>query len=251
MSSWDASSIQLVWFSQQTMTFSAGEVFAKLFGAEPETIRNNRTLTPAAPFSSLASGAIVDGQGQVVISPGRVDVSITPPMTEAGDIIHIKNTPDVLSALVSSCSATVSVPDVYRLALVTTLLSPPVASLSEASAAINERIGKAVPFDDALDVQFQVNRRMTAHFDGATLVNRLLRFSVAVTQQFLVGVVGLGQQVPQASPTSESIGASLAIDLNNVPTGNMLSAEQQTALWQEYLTETLRIRDDGGIEALA
>lgn len=248
MTAWNAQSILLIWFTHASNSVKASVVFESVFGHEAETTQTNRAPNPAAPFLSVAAGTEQGVQFQVMVLPGRVDISVAS-VPEAPDAdTEIADTAGLLSKLVDGAIAVSgTIADVYRQAIVLNLQQR-ASDLVVALASLEVNID-GVEFDDALDVSVQINKRKAVETLPDVSMNRLMRVSTAVAQQISV-TMGNGLPSVPVNVGEEVAFSVMAIDLNTVPTGRIFSPDEQSSIWKEFAQEALRLRSVGNLKAL-
>lgn len=236
-------SIQLVWFIPSTEGVKADVLFEAIFDEDPANVQKNKVPSPANPFLSVASGAVSKFMAQVQVQPGRVDLVLSGLPNGNDSSLPLLDTAESVAAIEDRLSAAAdALPICLRVALVGNLHAP-TASAVEASKKIIDQIGINLPFSDFSDFSFQLNRRKT--INGIEL-NRLVRFSVAAFQQFMI-TVNNGNSMPV---TLEEHGAALAIDINTVPNGAIIDSQRQITIYKAMFGEFLRIGENGTLKAL-
>lgn len=243
---WAVESLQVVWFKPDVQYVDARSVFAGAYGREPDSYQSNRSITPTTPFLNLASSNSSGVLERVQVGPGRIDLQISMaqnpevpfPTLPSGPHDAIDALPDIVAG------ATAVVGTAYRVAIVTNLVRP--ADTAEEAAAVAAKYFGFHDWTDAIDANFQINRRK--RFDGSQLLmNRLLR-------QNTVAVQGFALSVPQPGafsniPTSTvAHGTQYMVDLNVVPTGAEFPPDVLISLFGELRAEAHRIVECANIE---
>lgn len=238
--------IQFVIFKANVDGLTAPNLYRTFLGVEPDTSQTNRTLSPAQPFLSHASGLVGERVTVAQISPGRIDLqSSHPDRPSAGpwgwktdeawrllDDLATRVVERVLPAVGKTVRLAVNLHHVRNC-----------ATLSEANATLAERI----PIDqltEATDVVLQFNRRTPPEPNGTTL-NRLLRFSTSQTRELMIGADG---QTNFQGP--DRYLANFLIDINSVPTGAEFDPRSAGELLKDMARRARRISQVGNIHAL-
>lgn len=241
-STWEAGSIQVVWFGSPASETVASTFLEQLFKVEVLSTQSARI--PAGGMTSSAAGIANDLQVQVTVQPGRVDLFVRPQANgELSATFVVKDTDAALTWLLARLAEGPAIEPANRLAMVVTLHRK-AAGPVQAAAIVNELIGGVVEFPDATDLVFQVNRRRPLSFNDNVLMNRLVRLSTEAIQE--VQITG-NAMVPAATEISI---ATQMIDLNIVPTRREFSAKEQAAIWPEFAAEAMRARESGVLAAL-
>jgi len=248
MESWGLQTIQFVLFRDDVDGFKANSLFQTFAGDEADNIQNNRTITAATPFHSLASGTVDERYYQVTVQPGRVDFQVSCPdrpqsgpwawKIKDGLLLLHKHLDKILSLqkLIGNTS---------RVAVPVTLLRN-VGSQKEASNFIASHIGNE-QFSDAIDLVFQLNRPVNSELKGVA-INRLMRFTAATLQQITMQMQENG---PKAiGQSSARYIASCLLDINTVPTGKNFSSLEAATLLNEMVEAASMMATDGTVAAL-
>jgi len=255
MPPWKPSRLQAVWFVMTAAEINASEVFGQAFGNPPDSSQRNRSLSAQAPFFSIASSDIEQEHFEVLVHPGRVDLSISAAPSADGSFSimlprgDINRRLDELGIYIDACSK-IFVPGVSRVALNVTLATTQ-PDLKSATASLNLRLGNPIPFDDGSDISIQANRSKSFTFNPALVMNRLLRFNVVAYQKIAMPVSGPGGVSMVGLPASEpTYSEQFLLDINNAPTGDSYGPSVAKSIWSELILETQRLSHEGNLRGL-
>ena len=252
MREWNLESIQVVWFVSESLVEAADVLFSKFWGHAPDQTQTNRSVTPATPFLSVASGTTGRNAVRVTVQPNRIDLNITPdesaglqpgpPVLVAGEKTLNEVVEKVAATQLLSSRAT-------RLSFVISL-NRGASSNMEASKYINECIGSILPDDGFQDISFQVNYRKHMLTKKNIEMNRLMRFNTASYFNLLVPVTVQSARLTLPIGVPERFAANLIIDVNTVVGENVFTADEQVLVLKELAEEARRIKVDGSLSAL-
>ncbi|MET0438261.1 MAG: hypothetical protein ABW043_12295 [Devosia sp.] len=234
---------QIAWFTVEPPT-AALDAYRKIFGADPDGYQTHRGFGGPVPYLSTANGRFNDLTVQVGVQPGRIELLFqpddpTPGPDEAWPILDRKK----VFAAASSIAAKAEFSGVVRQAVIANLWQPE-ETLESASAHALKLSGLQLNYDDALDVMFQINRRLKS-VNGDALLNRLLRVGVGHMQQMMIPTAPSGAPI-----TVSRFGVSIVVDVNNVPTSEPYATDEQRRLLLELLAEADRLAIAGHVDAL-
>jgi hypothetical protein len=235
-----------------------------MWNADPDSF--SKQGNPLLP--SLAQGKRGGISSACSVLPGRIDFHLLPP-SPPQDVeqpsFHLIEDAGHLHAELANIIGIVgegrlALDSIVRIALNIQFLALN-SNFDEGNVAITaiipRRLG-AFTISDEEDFIFQVNQPYTSEKIEDIRMNFLTKWSVdriqVQTMQVLVGGVGgplsLGGPVNAASAKPqivEFIGASVILDINNIPTGNVLSGQQQAALLFEALDQARRTQQTFGL----
>jgi len=234
-------SLASVWFTAGQPIRPVGELYQAIFDGPAAS-----TQSVATANISMAMGS--DGQTAVrlQLSPGRVDLVLLPQSSPDGPTISLL--PDVDLAITQLKGrfekASHIIGQVLRLALVANIAHP-VNSAAAANTLIRDKLGLKIPFADATDLIFQVNRHGPLSTVPDCEMNRIVKWTAEAIQQitFTAGS-------PFAPSMTSTDVATLMVDVNTVPTGRTFQADQQITIFDELTAEVKRLCADGTFTAL-
>jgi len=237
MSEWGAQHLQAVWFIHPRET-DAASIFAAIVGAKPD---NALQMTVG---SVLATGSNGISLFQVQTQPGRIDYfesAIPSSPAEFPLIVDVKKAIGAFTSRILNGSQSVGA--AQRLAVVVTLCKQ-VESPSEAVQILDSLVGAHIPFSDASDINFQINRRRPIPGRDDLLMNRLFRMQPQIVQQI--------DTINQSRPVAQTINiACIVVDCNTYsPTVLTLEPSEQIPIWKELALEVERLCDAKSIKAL-
>jgi hypothetical protein len=247
LGNWDALTIQMVWFAGDARRANAAKLYAAFVGTEPDSFQSNKAPTPPVLHLSAASGNFNGRTIAVTVQPSRVDIVVQRTGDSNSDRPDLlENSGQIVLELVKKAKAIgEELNSVTRLALVSTLIRP-TDNHAEANETMAGLVGLKLPQYDVTDLAFQINSRVPLDETSGILVNRYLKFGVATFQSV---TVDFGNQV--VSPRNvESFGASLALDVNILPSFTPLSEEMQSKVWKKLADETMKLRQVGTLDGL-
>jgi hypothetical protein len=248
MAIWPLQSLQIAWFLTSVEGIRAQAVFEAIFGEEPQNIQTNKLPNPANPFFGVASGAVDGIQGQVQVQPGRVDLVLTPPNDDPTQDLPLFDAHTTISKIVEQIKKP-SFPPAFRCAMVANLAHP-APDLQAAADIFVQTTGITLPMSDVSDLILQLNRRK--HLSSTIELNRLMRYSIANFQSFVIEMIpniGMpGQTVPISKQTFATM---LALDFNTVPNGKTFEGEEINTIFDQAATELLRVATIGTPSGLA
>lgn len=250
MAIWASQSIQFVWFLTSVENVKAAGLFERLTGEEPENVQTNRVPSPANPFLGVAAGIIEQKQYTVQVQPGRIDFTIAPPneMERPDAAVTLLDTEaDISAALKRLEGFALDWPEAIRQSIVVNLVQP-APTQAEASEKLYAILDLDLGMDDVTDSVFQLNRRKQLPALGIS-INRLMRFSIASYQEFLVQVTPNGTAPVPVS--RQHFATALTLDFNTVPDGRRLASKDQLPIFQALAAEILRVGEIGSPAALA
>ncbi len=244
-------SLQAAWFSSGgPIKCSASELYQSIIG-EPAAATQSST----AAGVSVATGAQGPRYLRVQSSPGRIDyfLSSAPQVPQfmaaearSSSFDLLPNVNETIDAFVANCEkGSALVGEAIRIALVAST-----SQKAESSAAVSKilatRIGLSLPFDDGTDLLFQINRRKQLSSVADVEANRVVKWVGELVQQITIGPIG---------PDSKTLAsgqhlATLSVDLNTVPTGRILSVDEQLLIFKELAVEAKRLSAASTLSAL-
>ena len=247
MTDWGVQIATLVFFVPDGAAFHAAKLYEAAFGAPPENISTNKNPSAAEPHLTVAQSELDNELNTVIVQPDRVLFQCACPERrdsgpwawplEAG----IKKL-QILAE--QAIPAGVALGNCRRSALNLNLLRN-VAASSEAVAFISPKMGMEIPAD-AMDIQFQINRRLQTAVDGMGL-NRVMRFSTSAVQN--VEMV-FNERSAAVKRAKERQLALLLLDVNTIPTGEIIQSQQLEAIMGEIVAEGIRLAQDGTVQGL-
>jgi hypothetical protein len=181
MKEWGARSFQSVWFTAGPR-IPADELYRRTFGKGPETHYSSSG-------QSLATGSTLTGEYRFQEQPGRTDFFLLPTASTAavGQPPVLMLIPEIDAAMKEFSSnlegACPAVGDAYRLALIVTV-SAQAETREQAATSVLDLIGMSLPFADASDLLFQVNRQQELR-DTRLTMNRVLQWRSETIQQIV------------------------------------------------------------------
>lgn len=238
--------IQFVLFKTSVDGESAAAIYKRFVGAEPDNSQTNRALSPAQPFLSLAQGTLDERFYNVQVGPGRIDFIVAhPDRPSTGpwawkfaeglrlfDQFVDRMTNDVVPKMGNT----------VRLAINVTLLRN-CGSIAEANDTVLERV--AVPqLLGATDINLQFNRRAASTVGGHSL-NRLIRFAISSTREFLISPTG-----QPSFASAERFIATFLADINTVPSGKEIDGKTGAELLVDLARHCRVIIQNASIDAL-
>ena len=245
MSIWPSQSVQCTWFVNAAEHIKAHTLYEKLFGTEPDTMQQSKSVGPANPFFSHSSGNLGGMNALVQVQPGRVDAILAPDEREDSITIETERAVKLLSAKL--IEAPLLQQSVYRIALVVNLFS--VQGNEDASQReLFSLAGIKQDIPNAKSTIFQVNSPIDIT-DGVKL-NRLVRYSCVAVQKFVLNIAGGGMETAAIPASFASFGVQMMLDFNTVPDGAAIPNERQPVLFNNMVAEILRIATDRRITAL-
>ena len=202
----------------------------------PSSGRSRSELGSTNPATSLtvATGRVPSSSVRVQVSGTRADFFINPAEKQGLDFPVFT---DISAAITDMRNRLADgsnlIGAVNRLAMVVNV-SEVVPSVGDANNLISQQVGLTLPFPDASDVLFQVNRRMELQTVAGLRINRILKWLV---ENFQVVEVGSGP------PNVRSIDvATMSVDVNIVPVqGRSFMAAEQATIFQAIGTEVERL----------
>ncbi|MBB3393270.1 hypothetical protein FHT82_006064 [Rhizobium sp. BK275] len=249
MAVWGSQSVQFVWFLTSVENLRAEALYQALVGDEPDTSQRNKVPSPANPFLSTADGVIENRQFQLQVQPGRVDLIISAFQQELDQDITLLETVDEIQGVLEAIpKAAIEWPVAVRQSVVANLVAP-VKNDAEAYSLFLETAEYALDLPDFSDPILQINRRKALKAGG--FMNRLMRFGVAATQQFMFEInqfAGAGQAIPVSK---QRFGCSLTLDINTVPDGRTIDSKHQITIFKELSQELIRLAELRSPKALA
>ncbi len=245
MSMWPSQSVQCTWFVSAAENVRAHVLFEELFGTEPDTMQQSKSVGPTNPFFSHSTGKLMGMNAIVQVQPGRVDAILAPDEGEESATIDTDRAISLLSAKL------VEVPLVHqsvsRIALVVNLFSAQ-ADEDAAQKELFSLAGITQNIPNAKSTVFQVNSPVDT--EVGTKINRLVRYSSVAVQKFVLNLSGNGIDAAAVPASVVSFGVQLMLDFNTVPDGFMLTNELQPILFRNLVSESLRVAADRRISAL-
>ncbi len=247
---WIVQEVSIVWILSAMGEIDAVGIYKGCFGHDPDTFQKNKAFSPSNPTLSQASGVLSEVNLKVVIQPGRVAISFTPPDQEielaqpnlAIDFHRAMQFAEDASKLDSGAFGTV-----VRVAM-HLRAAMPVGTYAETAQSVFGMMKSGLPVDGATDVSFNINRRTELIPDHK--VNRLVKFSIFSIELAIATDQGQLTQVNAGFLEAPSA-VSLLLDLNNVPDRGVLDQDTQRRLFSAYAAEIGRLVDaKSPVEAL-
>lgn len=242
MAIWGSQSIQFGWFVTSVDGLKADVLYEGIVGHEPDHAQRNKVPNPAAPFFSVASGALDGLQRQLQVQPGRIDLLISGE-EEGGGVGNgpqLLDTRKVIEETVHLFDKrTIVWPDAVRLTVVANLFWP-AADAGAATEKFFEVTGLNFGLNDMTDPMLQINRRKPLKSLPVEM-NRVMRFGTASFQEFVVQF-----QDAKSMPVPISVqhfGASLTLDFNTAPDGRVFQVKDQVSICKELAEELLRVAE--------
>lgn len=130
-----------------------------------------------------------------------------------------------------------------RLAIIVNI-SEEAPSAAQATSVLLPKLGLALPFQDANELIFQVNRPMLLKSIHGIGVNRLMKWQ-AENVQILTMTAGSGPIV------NSTFLASLSVDINTVVPSRNFTPAEQVSIFQEIADEAKRLCQSNNLEALS
>ena len=230
---WGVQSLQAVWFTTgQPITTPVGDLYQAVVGRPAAATQN----LPVGNLA-LAMGNVGTNSYRLQIATARIDYFLLPaPPPQAGGA-HL-NLPTNVDLAIDEFLQQIHrgsplIGEVLRLALVANI-SHETSDTRESIALISAHTGLTIPFDDAGDLVFQINRRLALRSIAGTEVNRLMKWSVEEVQT--IGVM------PGSAPSVTRVFlATVTTDINIVPTSHPYPPAEQDAIFDEIAIETKRL----------
>ena len=243
VANWTPTTVRFVAFTHPATALpDASAMWNQVFGSPPQTYQ----MTPPQPngppvAGSIAQGTTTAGQTQLHVQFGRVDIAFPPSEGDPSTLPSLAN----LNAALAEGQKIVGRLGVspVRLALVFEAHKN-AQSISDANKMILAEVPavNGIP-DDAIDISFSINRRISSH---AVEVNRLLRWSIGTAQfyQFQM-VAGNNSATPFA--VQELHFLQLSGDFNTVPMPNALPLPTSAVgeLWSTLVEQAQNALSNG------
>lgn len=229
MAAWKPHVLQAVWFTSRLPIAPTDEMFKSLVGTAPASLQN------IAGGTTIAIGNSGGSFFRLQLMPGRVDLFETP---QVQSISLFPLFPELAPALADFRGRIQRVGaflgDVARVAMVINV-SEQVSSAIEASKLAAERTGIPLPFADATDFIFQINRRKPFIFTKNLEMNRVLKWAAQSFQQV---------DLTTGTPVTSSVHfATLSVDVNLSTSADqtLFAPDDQIAIFGEISAEIERL----------
>jgi hypothetical protein len=202
------------------------------------------TSTQTTPGVSLAMGQTAGSAFRLQQLPGRVDF-FEQPTTSPGQV-GLPLFPDFAATMgrfKAKLPRAVLV-DVARVAVVVAMVQP-TATAKDALDLVLSKVGFDLPFGDATDFIFQINRRKSFASIAATEMNRVLKWSAEALQVVQLNFSGGGATVQFQDV------ASFVVDVSNALGGaRSFSQPEQASMFQELGDEVDRLCNANSLGSL-
>lgn len=246
MSVWPSQSVQCTWFVNAAENIKAHTLYESLFGLEPDTMQQSKTVGPANPFFSHSTGRLDGMTAAVQVQPGRVDAILAPDQRDDSITMDTERAIKLLTAKLVEMPLIEQ--SVFRVAFVVNLFSD-FESEEAAEKELFSLAGITQEIPNAKSTMFQVN----SPFDGTNgaKINRLVRYSSLAVQKFILNIPAPGLEAAAVPASVAVFGVQLMLDFNTVPDGTVISNELQPKLFADLVSEVLRVSNDRSIGALS
>ncbi len=251
MAIWGSQSVQFVWFVTSPDGLVASNLYELLIGQHPDNFQRNKTLSPATPFFSQASGDIDDIEYVIQVNPGRVDfvMSRATGGQPLSGIPLLDTKKEIETTLKRFEQVGANWPDAIRLSIIANLLLP-VPDFKSANKHFFETTGIDLAIGDVTDTFLQINRRK--QISDSLAINRIMRFGTLVIQQFAMDIFPGGASPGNPFPVSaQQFATSLTLDFNSNPDGRIFKVAEQVTICHKLAEELLRVAEIGSPKALA
>lgn len=250
MTDFGLQSLQAVWFTPGGIKASAGDLYQAFHREQAAT-----TQSFTAAGVSIASGTKGSCHLKIQVSPGRIDYVLesTPLGVQSTQLPLAPRPLSLLSDigttvdefLVTCDQACVTIKDALRVALLANT-----ARKADSQARANEIFAAqtkfSLPFDDATDLLFQINRKTSLTSVPDVEINRFMKWAAV-----LVHTLTLTNMGPPSTPVANSLNlVTLSVDINTMSTGSILSADQQRSIFNEIAAEAKRLSQAFTLSAL-
>jgi hypothetical protein len=241
MDGWKARQLQLVWFLIDPAMVQVAGVFRSATKSDASFTQSAQY--PVVGTVATASGPFKDMELTVQAQRGRVDMLLAAPQRDDATFPEIVDVPSAIDELTRAATIDLGLGAASRLSFTGNFIGPE-SDLREATLVAARLAGVEVPYPDATDFQYILNRRMQR---GRFEINRVLRWFVELRQLVRVG----GPSV-QADLAASRITPAFAVDVNTVQQPNIsFDSRDQPPIFEMMGGEVKRIFHDGSIGALA
>lgn len=235
----NARSLQLAWFTTGAEAASALPLFTAMFGREPDAFQ--KLQPPQVPFPITVQAFVKDGiEHKLQTYSGRVDYIISG-VQQAPELPLLPGSVDahLQSALATAKLGFGVVGNINRAAVILSLAEK-VPSLQAGADFFTGLFDGAVTFAEQTDLQFQMNSRLHG-VGGQSSVNRLTRWTCDSIQfQQIVNLAG-GAGGTISSEIVEMFYINYTIDVNTVPSADVISPSEQESLFATLADQAARL----------
>jgi hypothetical protein len=245
MADWGLFNFRLSFFTTNSQSLSAPDLYRSIWIAEPDGYqRSQNALAP-----SSANGKRGTLMVQCSVQAGRVDLNFTGAMQEALEVKppRISNIQDLsieVSTVLGQIKNGVISPPIIRVACFVQFMN-----LQSSHAEANKVVIATIPSQFGVkttneeDFIFQINRPYKSRAIPDVKMNSIVKWSVERIQMMTITT-----DSPQAGPrTSEFTTASVTIDVNNAPRSTPINAPDQVAILNEAIEAADSIRKETGV----
>jgi hypothetical protein len=237
MPTWGIQSCQAVWYFTGQAP-AVGDLYLALVGLPPAS-------TQTTPGISLAMGQAAGSAFRLQQLSGRVDF-FQQPMTSPGQagLPLFRDFVTTMGSFGAKLPKAALV-DVARVALVVAMAQP-TATAKDALDLILSKVGFDLPFGDATDFIFQINRRKPFASIATIEMNRVLKWSAEALQVVQLNFSGGGATVHFQNVASFVVDVSSALG-----DGKSFSQLEQASMFQELFDEADRLCNANSLGSLS
>jgi hypothetical protein len=251
---WHVETLRASVFFAPTASIDAEVAFVSVTKEEPENVVEDRKKAMVR-----ALGPFLGGQLEVVSSPRRLDLILSPHTAVEGSLPTFGSWEDVGPQFDEGIARVLAThPRLTRLAFGGVLLSS-VADHIQGYALLNQLLPDVnVNGELSSDFQYRINRRRPFNTrEGKTIpINRLTNWSVAKMQGFIFEVEvpgspatpGVARTLTPMATNDTAFATRLEFDVNTSPEMEDLPTPELVDLWRKLVEYTFEIAQKGDIQ---